>query len=113
MRNDDADGFFAAIGKNVVGAGCATILVPLIAIPMSAYGALFYLPLWRWFVVPLGGPDMAFWQFVGLRLLWSALLPHAWIKPEYQQPFQHQFASALVAPLMTLGLGAIVHFWLL
>jgi hypothetical protein len=111
-HDEDEDGFFTSVGEGVIASVCAVAAVPLIALPLSAYGALFYLPLWRWFVVPLGVPDVGFWAFVGLRLVCSVLLPHPPAGNEDLRPFRKWLVRGLAGPPLALLLGAIIRFWL-
>jgi hypothetical protein len=110
--DNDADGFFAAIGKGAVQAGCVAIAAPLIALPASAYKAMFYLPLWRWFAVPLGAPDMGFWHFIGLLFLWGVLNPQPALNKDCKVGTNEALWLFFVAPALSLMLGAIIHFWL-
>lgn len=54
--------FFAAIGVLVVA---IPAILGLLILSMI-WRAWWLYPAWRWFVVPLGLPQISFWHFVGL-----------------------------------------------
>lgn len=59
---------------SVIGAG--VIFIP-IAIGLSilaiAWRAWWLYPTWRWFIVPLGAPQISFWHFAALMAVISVL----------------------------------------
>ena len=91
------------------------ILVILLALPIGLVLGLYFAwvasILWGWFITPVFGIEVTILQLYGIMLVVSLLRPTynsiAKEKPE------NQIAYYMLSPLLTLGVGYIVKFWLM
>ncbi len=69
--------------------------------------------LWRWFVVPLGLPEISTVHSVGLSLIISFLTYHHYnFKKDDEVGALDTLGHLLVRPITTLALGWLLHFFI-
>jgi len=51
--------------------GCLSVLI--IGIVGTVSRVFVLLQIWRWFLVPLGAPDMPYWQMFGLSIFFNVV----------------------------------------
>jgi hypothetical protein len=83
------------------------ICVLLLVLPI--YKGWVLTILWRWFVHPFGVANLTIPWAIGLVITMSAIVPRSSnIKKEYTEGMEQAIASALLEPLIVLGIGYIV-----
>lgn len=92
----------------------------IIAMPIALAVGLWYAfaasMLWGWFIVPVFGvPVLGVWQIFGIMLFLSALRPKIDLnaREEGWERASVAFTAALAAPALSLGVGAVIRFWVL
>ena len=69
--------------------------------------------LWKWFAVPLGAPTISVALAIGLRVLWGAFCGIKWRDladgRTAGEKLYHTFVICVIFPLLSWGIGWIVH----
>lgn len=90
----------------------------LLALPLSAWNGYVVKTLWHWFVVPLGVHPLALWSAAGLCVLVDLLIIVPSLHEMARKANQDQsmtdclvmvLSYSVLAPAMTLGVGALYH----
>lgn len=83
------------------------------AIPLAAWGAWLFLPLWGWFAVPLGLPALTWGQMVGLLYIVGVIRARGY-DPRQRELTGLEIAGVLFAgflqPVLALAMGAVLHW---
>ena len=81
----------------------------LLAIPLALYYAWAASWLWLWFVVPVFNvPVLTVWQLWGIALFLSVIRPGVNVKKDERGVDWNRLTVALLAPLLTVGIGWVV-----
>lgn len=100
--------------ETLLAVGCGALLVPLLpllGVVLSLWRAVFVVPLWRWYAVPLGLPEIRWLEAAGLCVLIGLLKPNVHCAHTDDREARDKVLAgvvSLLAPPMSLALG-----WLL
>lgn len=71
--------------------------------------------LWLWFVTPLGLPSLSIAHAIGISCVISFLTYQYIERPKEKEPLQSQISTLVTVcvfrPLIVLGFGWIIHFF--
>jgi hypothetical protein len=65
--------------------------------------------LWQWFIVPFGLPEISILHAWGFAILIGMLTSPVNLKEDTQKTDLNKTIIALIAPLISLGVGYLIH----
>lgn len=80
----------------------------LLVVPLAAWCGYVVSRLWTWFVVPLGVPHVGVWHAAGICALVDLFIFSPTMARE-KKSHSDLISYAIVAPAITLGMGALFH----
>lgn len=88
--------------------GAQAVAVMLLLPFGMAWSAFVFVKLWLWFALPLGLPVLGFTQMLGARFLW-AIWSYRRDPITSDKDLYDRMATPLTLPLISLGMGWILH----
>lgn len=85
------------------------IFFVIFAIFGSVIRGLVLADLWRWFVVPLGFPDISVLHAMGLAMIASFLIPTQWKIDDDEATFAVLLVSLIIPAAMVWGAGWLIN----
>lgn len=106
---------YGAVGAVVLAFFIA--IIPIIAIPLTAYYVWCDMHLWNWFIVPYFGlPPMTLWWGVGMWTMISSIKTTYSSKEEPEEDKKWSpwktFGMAILGHTATLLTGYLIHHYL-
>lgn len=80
--------------------GVALVLLTAIAAGMLLWRAWWLYPVWGWYFVPLGIPEVSFWHFTALLFLVGVITAHPDTKKDDRKDDWTKMASVFVWPVV-------------
>lgn len=88
--------------------GLAALGLPVLFLLSSAWNAVCLLPLWRWFFVPLGIPNVSIIHLMGICLVVGALTRNRHSKQE-KFSWSNLLGTIILTPSFILLFGWLIH----
>lgn len=85
--------------------------IVLVVLPLMLLDAWVFVLCWRWFVVPLGAPEITYVTAMGFRLIAALLRNGTHIKAEYQDDPLKQIGKEILGTLTALAIAVVLHRW--
>lgn len=93
----------------------ASVLVVVFGVPLLLLKAKVLLDLYTWFIVPLGAPGLVYTSAIGVTLFLNFIKTKVPTKATQEEGYGI-FAQTLMGAVMyllTWGVGAVFHFYIL
>lgn len=99
---------------SIVAAPFLLFALLILIVPISLWYAFAASVLWGWFIVPFfQAPELSLWQMWAVALTLGVMRPKFNIHKETREIDWPMAGFVLFGPALSLGLGAIVKFWIL
>ena len=101
--------------EDVVTTSILTVIAPFLMVGLylllAAYFGWAIWCLWAWFVVPLGAPELAFWNASGLAVLIMMLNSKGQPKRDDRETDTVQAIMLMFIPVAAVVTGWIIQTW--
>lgn len=89
------------------------LITIIIIIPVQLWRAYVLCKIWSWFIIQIGMPTLTTMPAIGILLIFSFLKndSHDGDKADAKNLLK-EIIQAIINPAITLGVGALLHWWL-